>query len=1060
VTVKNLPCAALMAGAAMPVRGAYVYGGGGAAMTNSAGVFSLNVDAGAGDTIIIRVCAATSDPAATPAPEYEAVQPDGATVYKYATGYTLATGANTENIVIDPTAPVDGAPTVATAEAFAIFSVAETYYVYAQALTATLPPFTITFPAAETQTVAGNMSFAANDPFGPTNPVSQPTSTGCVFGALVGHEFGHVVAYNTGFAASPAVPAEVDPYGHQMWANERAMRHVPDVSTEPIYMDGYDQQIGFAEGFADYYAAAAAAHEGSGPGSLAPTVPSMASLAQGKLPWSPSKISVLGGLGEDNESSVMRILWQLADNPSLAAFVPGPYDGPTNLFAEMLQGSGINTLDALWHKLVPDTTTSAGAQAAALLGGTFEAAHVSPTIPSAAVDQNNKTFTFIVPNLCAPGAGPPGTWIDQPTTDQAQILVYYDSNGSWVPAAPAITLNLESPGDGLVPIHSPENPDSTEFQYTVGAAIWAQINNPAHGALRYWVVTAGATVAGGGVSGQYWSHAETFRVAGMIPQQFRAGIITNGVTSNDPQLVYDIVGTTIPGFTVTVYASPTGLFDDGTEAPAGYYYVGDPGSAPPLPNLCVIDADDAGYLTATSSDYERTITLPASALDPNVLAADPDGYLLAKIHFDGDTTDADDIWVRFEGGAFQTTGGAVWAYASASLDDVTPDSNNPDTIEVAATQSGVTVSDVGGAEWDPVSYNEAFTSVWGNTTVFAHEGNNAITATSAGCPSGVDIQAGDGGNTIDGTGMDWLGGLYVQAGNGDNTVLGGAGTVDVSAGDGDNVVRCTSGNYSGSWVALGDGDNTVYGGPYDDTIILGNGDSTVYLGVADTLELGCGNDAVQFGTGDNTFIVDAAVAGTTGIHPATGIVPGENTLELAYTATSPPPDLSGLTLPSGSMQLPTGSDLSYSGIAQLGLDFEGGGTVGMPAVPPGTNVTVGSGTTLDMAGNTTPLGAVTLEDGTLNLGGTTQTVAALTLAGGSVVDGTISADAYNLHSGTLSASLGGDGGVTVGSGATGTVTLSGANSYGGRAKGMWCGRPHDGIAAGGGATTAPAGAGR
>ena len=123
-------------------------------------------------------------------------------------------------------------------------------------------------------------------------------------------------------------------------------------------------------------------------------------------------------------------------------------------------------------------------------------------------------------------------------------------------------------------------------------------------------------------------------------------------------------------------------------------------------------------------------------------------------------------------------------------------------------------------------------------------------------------------------------------------------------------------------------------------------------------------------------------------------------------------------------------------------DFECGGQVDMPSsVSTGTDVTVGGGTTLDLGNEPFAVGTLTLLDG-------------------SVVDGSLSAGAYDLQNGTLSASLGGDGGVTVGSGATGTVTLSGANSYGGRAKGMWCGRPHDGIAAGGGATTAPAGAGR
>jgi autotransporter-associated beta strand protein len=821
--------------------------------------------------------------------------------------------------------------------------------------------------------------------------------------------------------------------------------------------------LAFSEGWADYFCVAANSVEGAGGdfnnlGSIGQQLKSdgQAKAFKGWVLTQPAQSGKIGR-GEDDEASVARILWALATDPRYGVAASASAPAHEVLF-DMLRygqfpvqpgqppgpggGEPITTLAALWSDLslswMPLTTVNTYARL-------FQDDHVSPKTGRSGVNPSQPgqiVFGFDVPVLRNDQDPSPLPEDSLLTFTGVTLQFYLGPNDVLDPSAEVSFQLQDVNGAAMTVTHQVNTPPGSYEHWTcrlaISSAAWQNVvaalsTHPGWiGGNQTICWSVGGVCAGTDVvTGPYWSRFATFQLTPLaIPQQFRAGIITNGVTSNGPQLVYDIVGTTIPGFTVTVYASPTGLFDDGTEAPAGYYYVGDPGSAPPLPNLCVIDADEADYLTATSSDYERTVTLPASALDPNVLAADPDGYLLAKIHFDGDTTDADDIWVRFEGGAFQTTGGAVWAYASASLDDVTPDSNNPDTIEVAATQSGVTVSDVGGAEWDPVSYNEAFTSVWGNTTVFAHEGNNAITATSAGCPSGVDIQAGDGGNTIDGTGMDWLGGLYVQAGNGDNTVLGGAGTVDASAGDGDNVVRCTSGNYSGSWVALGDGDNTVYGGPYDDTIILGNGDSTVYLGVADTLELGCGNDAVQFGTGDNTFIVDAAVAGTTGIHPATGIVPGENTLELAYTATSPPPDLSGLTLPSGSMQLPTGSDLSYSGIAQLGLDFEGGGTVGMPAVPPGTNVTVGSGTTLDMAGNTTPLGAVTLEDGTLNLGGTTQTVASLTLAGGTVVDGTISAGAYDLHSGTVSASLGGDGAVTVDG--YGTVLLNAEqNTYGG-----------------------------
>jgi autotransporter-associated beta strand protein len=443
---------------------------------------------------------------------------------------------------------------------------------------------------------------------------------------------------------------------------------------------------------------------------------------------------------------------------------------------------------------------------------------------------------------------------------------------------------------------------------------------------------------------------------------------------------------TIPGFTVTVYASPTGLLGDGT-APAGTYYVGDPENAGGAYAVGLTDANGEDCLTATPDNYERTVTLPASALNPTDLFC-PNGicitdiYLLADIHFDGDTSSAGDILIRFEGGAFQTSDGTVWALGSASLDDTSPDGNDPNTITISGGQDALTVLGSGGPQWDPISYNETFAS-----------------ATS------VQVAGHAGDNTIDGRGMGSAIDLLVYADGGSNVVYCSGGANSESwvtlLGDGGNRVYCSSAGSSDSDVSLGDGNNTVYGGAAASYIGAGNGDNTFYLGAAAT-------DSAFAGCGNNTFIVSADSAGYTEIG---GDADGY-TLVLKFTTSSPPADLSGVTLPDGYLVLPSGRAVDYTGIAEFGLDFETGDGVGMPLVPPGTDVTVGSGTTLDLGGQLWALGTVTLD-------------------GGAIQNGSISADAYDLQSGTISANLGGDGGVTVDGGAGDAVLLSGQNSYAG-----------------------------
>ena len=74
-------------------------------------------------------------------------------------------------------------------------------------------------------------------------------------------------------------------------------------------------------------------------------------------------------------------------------------------------------------------------------------------------------------------------------------------------------------------------------------------------------------------------------------------------------------------------------------------------------------------------------------------------------------------------------------------------------------------------------------------------------------------------------------------------------------------------------------------------------------------------------------------------------------------------------------------------------------------------------------------GTLSVGGGTLDLGGTTQTTGALTLSAGTIQDGTLDSSAFGVQVGTVSAALDGSGALT--KTGTGTVTLSGVNTYGG-----------------------------
>ena len=74
-------------------------------------------------------------------------------------------------------------------------------------------------------------------------------------------------------------------------------------------------------------------------------------------------------------------------------------------------------------------------------------------------------------------------------------------------------------------------------------------------------------------------------------------------------------------------------------------------------------------------------------------------------------------------------------------------------------------------------------------------------------------------------------------------------------------------------------------------------------------------------------------------------------------------------------------------------------------------------------------GALTVSGGTLDLGGVSQTAGTVTISGGTISDGTLTGSSYAGQSGTVSAILAGSGTMTKTT--SGTLTLSGANTYSG-----------------------------
>ncbi len=384
---------------------------------------------------------------------------------------------------------------------FAIFSVTQTFYDYA-ATTYDYPASSGVHPYPCIEITyhdgAGRCEGSATEMTFYGNPLFANRTT---FAAYIGHEFGHCVAYASGFASS----GNTD--DHWLDSNQRAIG-----SSAPGYsLTLGEEQQAFAEGWADYFAAQAANASELQLAYL--NLPSMNDLSSGN--FFGQHLATAPGYGEDNEFSVARIFWNLTNDPAYRRVLRGAQD----LEGRILMAAHANALDGLWQELLPAANAQDMAKAKALLGRLFSTEQTNPpteTVHSAgvspvilSVDTAAHSVAFEVNNL----SSGQGQLVSPPTRTLTtfQLRVY---DGAWnlVYQSNAIDLGTSaSPTTGVLVVTgtTPDGLFSTvtwNMDETRDNA-WAQVRQ-SHGdgdnGLRHFVI-AGSCVGSGITTGAYWS---------------------------------------------------------------------------------------------------------------------------------------------------------------------------------------------------------------------------------------------------------------------------------------------------------------------------------------------------------------------------------------------------------------------------------------------------------------------------------------------------------------------------------------------------------------------------
>ncbi|WP_206244088.1 autotransporter-associated beta strand repeat-containing protein [Novosphingobium terrae] len=258
--------------------------------------------------------------------------------------------------------------------------------------------------------------------------------------------------------------------------------------------------------------------------------------------------------------------------------------------------------------------------------------------------------------------------------------------------------------------------------------------------------------------------------------------------------------------------------------------------------------------------------------------------------------------------------------------------------------------------------------------------------------------------------------------------LNAANTIKGLSSEASNTTAVTLGG-NALTIATTAGTSTSFGGTISDGSSIG-GSLTVSGAGTQTLT---GANSYTGGTTLTGGTLVLAGSGTLGATTGTLTVSG-GTLDLGGTTQT----TGAATLSSGTVQNGALNAASYTTqggtvsavLAGSGTLTAASGTTTLSGANSYSGGTVVNGCTLALTGTGTlgaTSGTVTVNGGTLALGGTTQTTGALTLSSGTISGGEIDASSFTVSSGTISAVLGGSGALTKND--SGTVTLSGANSY-------------------------------
>jgi hypothetical protein len=337
----------------MPVRGALITmtGADGNATTCANGSYEVcsPQQAVPGSTVTLTVTAKhmVADDIAYQARPIDAGASSGlGDVYQKSVVFTIPNGATQPyacNIVLNASA---GSPDEDLARAFAAFSIAETFSDYARYVGADLPTINIAYPVSEAISHGGGTTVWL------ASAVFDKAGHGGV-AATIGHEFGHCVASASGFGRVAMGPKIQIQDSHHWWQTNQRCSY-SDAGALTIA----DQAVAFEEGWASYYPVAAAA------AFPAPSLhmPSMDALSKHRYIVGDDNdfffsLDNYFGHGEDNDVSVTEVFWHLANDANMRAFC----SGGVGLFQDILKNSRISTLSGLWNKLIPDTTTTAGA---------------------------------------------------------------------------------------------------------------------------------------------------------------------------------------------------------------------------------------------------------------------------------------------------------------------------------------------------------------------------------------------------------------------------------------------------------------------------------------------------------------------------------------------------------------------------------------------------------------------------------------------------------------------------------------------------------------------------